>query len=132
MLRAALVALRRTGSLPQPLPECDGESCAWSRRVAECLTQGICRRAVVFCSDPALCCCVANKVPGVRAVAVGSLPQAQRAIDEFGANLLAVELARCTYYECRALLLLCQDCENGHCPPGVADVLGGLDGHAHR
>ena len=37
MLRAALASLGRNGASPRPLPECNGESCDWVRRVAECL-----------------------------------------------------------------------------------------------
>jgi hypothetical protein len=130
MLQVALHAVCRNGSAPQELPACDGEPCGWVRRVAECLRSGRCRTAVLFCGDTCLACCIANKVPGVRAAAVGTVAQAHRALDQLGANLLVVEMAECTYFECRELLRLC--CDGAACPPGVACVLQELDGHAHR
>jgi ribose 5-phosphate isomerase RpiB len=85
---------------------------------------------VLFCRDACLACCVANKVPGVRAAAVWTVGQATRALDQLGANLLAVEMADRTYFECKELLRLC--CAGSACPPGVACILQELDGHAHR
>lgn len=131
MLQVALRALGRDGGSPATLPECNGDACAWVRRVAECLRTGACGTAVLFCDDPVLACCVANKVPGVRAAAVWTVPQAERAVAQVGANLLVVEMAGRTYYEFRELLRLC--CRTpAACPPGVACVLQELDGHAHR
>jgi hypothetical protein len=132
MLQAALRSLDREGARPQSLPECNGDSCSWVRRIAECLRNGSCRTAVLFCEDPGVACCVANKVKGVRAVAVWSLPQARRAVEHLGANLLVVETAGRTYYEFREFLRLCCQRMPAACPPGVACVLEELDGHAHR
>ena len=131
MLQVALRAAQRNGSPPQALPECNGESCGWVRQVAECLRSGRCQTALLFCDDAGLCCCVANKVPGVRAAAVWTVAQAARALSELGANLLVVEMAGRTYFECKELLRLCCD-GAAACPPGVACVLQELDGHAHR
>jgi hypothetical protein len=131
MLEVALRSLRRQGAEPRALPSCNGEACVWVRDLAECLTRGECRGAVLFCDDAGLACCVANKVPGVRAVAVAGIGPALRALHVLGANLLVVEMAGRTYYECRELLRLCRE----HplvCPPGIACVLQELDGHAHR
>ena len=130
MLRAALCAAAREGRGPEPLPACDGEVYGWVRQVAECLRSGRCRAAVLFCTDPGLACCLANKVPGVRAVAVGTAAQAARALARLGANLLVVEPAGRTYFECRQIMRLCQ--AGAACPPEVAGVLRELDGHAHR
>lgn len=131
MLQAALQSVRRNGAIPQPLPACNGEACSWVRQVADCLKNGTCKTALVFCDDAGLACCVANKVPGVRAVAVWTVAQANRALDVVGANLLAVEAAGRTYYECRELLRLCHS-RPGCCPAGIACLLEELDGHAHR
>ena len=131
MLDVALRSLRRQQAEPRQLAECAGEACVWFRELAACLARGDCRGAVLFCADPGLACCVANKVPGVRAVAVGGVAQAVRALQNLGANLLVVEMAGRTYYECRELLRLCQE-HPSDCPPGLACVLQELDGHAHR
>ncbi len=131
MLEVALRSTSRNGNSPRRLPECNGEACQWVRGVAECLARGECRAAVLFCTDTGLACCIANKVPGIRAVAVEGINQAVRALRNLGANLLVVELAGRTYYECRELLRLCQEHPSA-CPPGLACVLQELDGHAHR
>jgi hypothetical protein len=130
MLQVALRAVHANGSTPQPLPECNGETCDWVRSVADCLRSGRCRTAVLFCRDACLACCIANKVPGVRAAAVGTVTQATRALEQLGANLLVVEMEDRTYFECKELLRLCRD--GAACPPGVACILQELDGHAHR
>lgn len=130
MLQIALRAAHNNGHPPQSLPECKGESCTWIRSVADCLRSGRCRTAVLFCRDACLACCIANKVPGVRAAAVGSVAQAARALEQLGANLLVVEMADRTYFECKEMLRLC--CEGSDCPPSVACILQELDGHAHR
>ena len=131
MLQVALRAAQHNGHSPQALPECNGEPCGWVRQVAECLRSGRCRTAVLFCNDAGLACCIANKVPGVRAAAVWTVPQAAQALVRLGANLLVVEMAGRTFFECKELLRLCCD-GAATCPPGVACVLQELDGHAHR
>jgi hypothetical protein len=132
MLQVALRSLGRNGVEPQALPTCNGEPCTWFRQVAECLKNGQCQGAVIFCEDPCLACCVANKVPGVRAASVGTVSQAARAVEQLGANLLLVEMAGRTYWEFREILNLCRARTPAACPPGVACVLEELDGHAHR
>ena len=87
------------------------------------MARAICRSGVGASFD-------ANKVPGVRAAAGWTVAQAARALEQFGANLLVVEMADRTYFECKELLRLC--CAGADCPPGVACVLEELDGHAHR
>jgi hypothetical protein len=130
MLEVALRALSRNGGATLALPACNGSTCDWVRGVAECLRKGQCRAALLFCEDPELASCVANKVAGIRAAAVQTVPQAARALEQFGANVLVVEMAGRTFFEFKELLRLAG---NGTvCPPGVACVLGELDGHAHR
>ena len=59
-----------------------------------------------------------------------TVTQAARALEQLGANLLVVEMAGRTYFECKEILRLCGD--GAACPPGVACILQELDGHAHR
>jgi hypothetical protein len=132
MLLVALQSLRREGIEPASLAACKGEPCRWMRRIAECLVRGECGGAIVFCDDVGLACCVANKVPGVRAAAVASIPQARQALDRLGANFLTVEQAGRTFYEFKQILRLCCSQPAVCCPPGIACVLQELDGHAHR
>ena len=132
LLQAALRSVGRTAPAPTPLPECTGEACRWVRAVADCLARGDCRGAVLFCDDPGAAACIANKVKGIRAVAVTSLPEAEKALRGVGANLLVVPPAGRTFYEYKELLRLCCGSDKAACPPGVACVLEELDGHAHR
>jgi hypothetical protein len=101
---AAAAAVARAGVAVLPLH--DGETpfdLAALAALAEWVGGGA-GPAVVFCADPGLVCCVANKSAGVRAVAVTTVAQAARATLTVGANLLAVEMPGRTYWECRQVL----------------------------
>jgi ribose 5-phosphate isomerase RpiB len=133
LVRSAVQALAREGIEVRDLSLSGGQlPCRWAKAVAECVTKGECAGGVVFCADPGLVCCVANKVPGLRAVAVASVSQAARATLTLAANLLAVEMPGRTFFEVRQVLrTLCAGSPAG-CPDGVACTLQELDGHAHR
>jgi ribose 5-phosphate isomerase RpiB len=132
MVTAAIAAIRREGICLVELA-CDrgAKRCCWSHAIAKCVASGECRGGVVFCEDPGLVCCVANKVPGLRAVGVTTVNQAARATLALGSNLLAVEMPGRTYFELRQILrtLCAAGCA---CPEPTADTLRELDGHAHR
>jgi ribose 5-phosphate isomerase RpiB len=87
---------------------------------------------VLFCHDPGLVCCVANKLPGLRAAAVLTVAQAARATLQLGANLVAVEMPGRTFFEVRQILRTVCLSPAIACPAGVACTLQELDGHAHR
>jgi hypothetical protein len=132
LVRSAVQALARDGLRVRELPPAEGVlPCRWARAVAQCVAAGECAGGVVFCEDPGLVCCVANKVAGLRAVAVTTVGQAARATWTLAANLLAVEMPGRTFYEVRQILRLLSDGRSG-CPDGVACTLRELDGHAHR
>jgi ribose 5-phosphate isomerase RpiB len=131
LVRSARQALAREGVEVRELATCTSEECRWARAVAECIARGECAGGVIFCLDPGLVCCVANKLAGLRAAAVTTVQQAARATLTLGANLLAVEMPGRTYFEVRQILRLLCDA-NGGCPAGVACTLQELDGHAHR
>jgi hypothetical protein len=133
VVQSALQALQRDNVPLRQLPQAgDRLPCRWARELGECVAQGECCGGVVFCQDPGLVCCVANKVAGLRAVAVVTIAQAARATLALGANLLAVEMPGRTFFEVRQILR--QVCAGGRrsCPDGVAGTLKELDGHAHR
>lgn len=133
VVQSALQALRRDDVLIRALPVVVDEQLArWARSIGDCVAQGECCGGVVFCDDPGLVCCVANKVPGLRAVAVTTVAQAARATLTLAANLLAVEMPGRTFFEVRQILR--QFCAGGQraCPEGVSGTLKELDGHAHR
>lgn len=128
---AALQALEREGVRLRPLSEENAAVPAtWARRLAECVAQGQCRGGVVFCADPALLCCVANKFAGLRAAAIATLEQLTRTLQALAPNLIAVEMPGRTFFEVRQILRTVGTARV--CPDGVACTLQELDGHAHR
>ena len=100
--------------------------------MADCLAKGECGGAVLFCDDAGMACCIANKVPGVRAVVANNIAQAEQALTRLAPNLLIVEPAGRTFYEFKQLLRMCCECNGSNCSPSIACVLQELDGHAHR
>jgi ribose 5-phosphate isomerase RpiB len=132
LVKSAVQALEREGHSWRELSSCSGRECDWARALAECIASGACRGGVVFCQDPGLVCCVANKVPGLRAAPVATVAQAGRALLILGPNLVAVEMPGRTFFEIRQILRLCRASGEAACPPGVACTLRELDGHAHR
>jgi hypothetical protein len=117
----SIVALQAKGSTP----------CDWARAIAVLIARAECRGGVVFCGDPGLVCCVANKVAGLRAAAAVNVAQATRARASLGANLVAVEMPGRTFFELRQILRAVCGTDKG-CPDPVANALKELDGHAHR
>ena len=132
MVRAVLASAAREGLGLREFPAVgDRLPCRWAKALAECVASGECVGGVIFCDDPALVCCVANKLPGLRAAAVTTVAQAARATLTFGVNLLAIEAPGRTYFEMRQMVrLLCTTAPA--CPDGPAATLRELDGHAHR
>jgi hypothetical protein len=131
LVSSALQSLAKEGLTFREWPGPDGLACRWARAVAECVASGECKGGVLFCSDPGLACCVANKVPGLRAVPVTTVQQAARATLSLAANLLVVEMPGRTFYEIRQILRAIVTASRG-CPDGVACTLRELDGRAHR
>jgi hypothetical protein len=131
LVSSALQALAKEGLTLRQWPEPDGLPCRWAKAVAECVASGECAGGALFCADPGLACCVANKVPGLRAVPVTTVQQAARATLSLAANLLVVEMPGRTFYEIRQMLRTLTALSRA-CPDGVACTLTELDGHAHR
>lgn len=133
-VNSVLEALRREGIELTPLP--GATPLQWARALVGTQTSEVSKTTevyaggVVFCGDPGLVCCVANKVAGVRAVAVVNGAQAKRAKQTLAANLFAVEAAGRTFHELRQIVRAAVS--PAACPPDVAKVLQELDGHAHR
>ncbi|HXG10820.1 MAG TPA: RpiB/LacA/LacB family sugar-phosphate isomerase [Gemmataceae bacterium] len=132
LVASAVQSLERDGlRLKELRVENETDGCRWAKAVAECVARGVCAGGVVFCQDPGLVCCVANKLAGLRAVAVITAAQAARAMRTLGANLVAVEMPGRTFFELRQILRTLGTTATA-CPPGVACILRELDGHAHR
>jgi hypothetical protein len=130
---AALRGLERDRLAVRELPAVGGGPlCRWARALAECLARGECAGGAVFCQDPGLVCCVANKAAGLRAAAVATVGQAARATLTLGANLLVVEMPGRTYFEVRQIFRTLFEAGRPACPEGAACTLAEMDGHAHR
>ncbi len=95
---------------------------AWAKAAG---TAGV----IVFGGDAGLVCCIANKVPGVRAVAVSNITQTKRAKETLAPNLFAVETPGPTYHELRQIVRAIVT--SATCPHETAKILQELDGHAH-
>lgn len=128
----AVLTLRREQlALPELSAQCRGPLCVWVRSLGERLIQGECQAAVIFCEDAGLAACVLNKLPGLRAVSVTTVPQAAKATLTLAANVLVVEMPGRTYYEVRQIVR--EVCLSSlPCPDPVAGTLTELTGHAHR
>jgi hypothetical protein len=125
LVAAAVQALERDGV---KLTLHDGKG---PRSLAEAILSAKLCGGVAFCSDPALVCCIGNKVAGLRGAAVWSAAQVQRAKKHLGANLFAIEMPGRTLFELRQMLrAIVTDAPN--CPETLARTLQELDGHAHR
>lgn len=128
MVACAAQAMQRE-KLPFPeLPRWEGNPTAWASAVVRGDFQGV----VLFCNNPALACCMANKVAGLRAAAVTTLAQAALAQATFAPNLVAVEMPGRTFFEIRQILRMFCQAGLPRCPDGTADIFQELDGHAHR
>jgi hypothetical protein len=131
MVQSALQALEREGLLLRPLSSSNTTlPGVWARDVAGFVARGECTGVVVFCENPAVMCCVANKVAGLRAAAVTTLVQLGRALQTLAPNLIAVEMPGRTFFEVRQILGTV--CTTRTCPNDIAQTLKELDGHAHR
>jgi hypothetical protein len=122
LVEAAVEALRRQGTALVPLA--GNTPLEWAKAALDC------GGGIVFCADAGLVCCIANKLKGVRAVAVAGAGQAARARKTLAANLLAVEMPGRTLFELRQIIRAALG--QASCPPEVAQTLQELDGHAHR
>lgn len=99
------------------------------RRLADEIKAGRFAGVVVFCREPGLWCCVANKVAGVRAAPANTVAQVRRALDGLAANWIAVEMPGRTYYEVRQILRTCAVRIPAPVPPDLNRVIRDLEGN---
>lgn len=133
VVASVINGLARDGIPVKELKTAPAENASgWARELGACIVRGECLGGVCFCEDPGLVCCVANKVAGIRAVAVASAAHATRASRTLGVNLAAVEMSGRTFFEIRQILKTLCSSSSHVCPDGVACTLQELDGHAHR
>jgi len=126
-------ALKREGSLLSEIDlKHDRVLCRWAQAVAESIHDGSFCGILAFCEDTSLVCCVANKVVGLRAVAVHPGLRARACLGGVGANFVAIDVARQTFFELKQLVqAICRQNEPV-CSGELASVIGELEGHASR
>jgi hypothetical protein len=129
-LPAVAQTLRREG-LALSLHQVSGAPCLWAREVAEQVAAGQQIGAVVFASVPCIVACVANKVPGIRAVMVSTVPQLSLALLELNPNVVVVEMPGRTFFEMKQFARCFHDPAQPLVPV-LAQTLKELDHHAHR
>jgi ribose 5-phosphate isomerase RpiB len=101
-----LDSLRREGICFGPWPERGEETTPqWARWLADDIAKSG-TGAVVFCKESALVCCVANRLPAIRAAAVVNVGQTRQLLKTLAANLLAVEMPGRTFFEIKQMLAL--------------------------
>ena len=104
----------------------------WYGSLAEKVSGASVRGLLVFCSDAAVCVCVAAKLPGVRPATAISAAQAARVLITLGCNFMAIETTGRTFFELRHITRTICDSGKPEAPPEVGAVLKELDGRAHR
>jgi hypothetical protein len=119
VVASVVEALRKEGISLHAWPERGSDSVIqWARKLAEEVSHG--SGAIVFCHDPALVCCVANRQPRIRAASVTNVALARRALDTMAANWLAIEWPGPTYFEIKQLLALVSRTPVRDCPIELA------------
>jgi ribose 5-phosphate isomerase RpiB len=121
------VNLQELSTSRQAPAECENRACGLAREAAQVVSRGDSMGAIVFCVDPLLACCIANKVKGIRAAALVSPAQANQAVKGLGINFLALGFGQQTFFELRQILrCLCGG--PAACPGAVAEILKDLEG----
>lgn len=130
---SVLQSLKREGVNLQELSisrqaqgECEIRACGLAREAAEVVSRGDNMGAIVFCIDPLLVSCIANKVKGIRAAAIASPAQASQAVKGLGVNFLALGIGQQTFFEVRQILR-CVCGGPSACPGAVVEILKGLE-----
>ncbi len=90
----------------------------WARELAS----QQCPCVVTLTDDPGLVCCVANKVNGIRAAVVSSIPSMGRVMLSLKPNFFAVEMPGRTWHEMRQILRLATEMTR-ECPEPLASTL---------
>lgn len=130
VVAAAIKALTLEGRSLTRLAGRTGPLAPWIRSFARAVAAGDPAALCLFCQEPALAACLANKVTGVRAVTVAAAAQLGSLQKTLGPNFYAIAAAGRTYFELRQLLQRIT-AVTPSCPPDLATTLTELE-HAHR
>jgi hypothetical protein len=127
IIHSILQALARDGVV---LTSYEITQAPWILRFAELLVTSQ-SGGVALVREPALVCCIANKIAGIRAASVNNVPNVASAKKTFSPNLFALDQTGKTFFELRQMLrTITADAPT--CGEEIAKTLQELDGHAHR
>jgi hypothetical protein len=113
-------ALRATGVELETI-ECSGMANTVGELACRIAGEGV--MCVVATSRPAAAACVANRHTGVRAAAVASVDDVDRAISEVGANLLAIDVVGTSTHVLRMAVRRFAELSPCNCPAEFAACL---------
>ncbi|MCI0738597.1 MAG: RpiB/LacA/LacB family sugar-phosphate isomerase [Gemmataceae bacterium] len=131
LVEAAIQSLARDGLTFGKWDSTRVPVAVWAKALAGQLVGKESAGGVVFCSNPWLMCCVANKVTGVRAATVQNAKEASQAMASFGANFFAVTMPGRTLFELKSLLRSVATTKP-KCADETTKVFEEIDRHAHR
>lgn len=127
MIAVLTQALARDGIALTPFEMANGP---WIVRLAERIMTNN-AGGIAFVREPALTCCIANKIAGIRAAAAHSVPNVTSIKKTLGANLYAIDHVGKTFFELRQMLRAIT-ADAPKCGDDLAKTLQELVGHAHR
>jgi hypothetical protein len=130
LLPAIVTSLRREG-LYLPLYAVSGPPPHWTCEIARQVVADKHAGAVIFTCSPSVVSCVANKIPGIRAAMVSSIPQYQSALLQLNPNIVVVEMPGRTFFEMK-YFAQCLHMQSQIMESSLLQTLQELDKHAHR
>ena len=87
---------------------------------------------LAFCENAGMVCCIANKLLGVRATAVGDAARGTKTLTEWGANFVGIEVSAFTFFQLKQLVRTICTCTGAACSNEAARVIEELESHANR
>jgi hypothetical protein len=125
LVDAAVKALRQEGRTLRAIERGTTPLAIWFKTLAVAVAGGDPSGVVLFCREPGLAACVANKIDGVRAASVSQASQLASLQKSLGPNLLATAIEGRTFFEIRQLLRQATAVEPS-CPTDLAELIGGV------
>jgi hypothetical protein len=131
LVASVVKSLAQDGQTLIALENARGDVITWIRMIAALVVRGQPPGAVIVSEHPGLAACVANKIPGLRAVAASQAAEIGALKMALGPNVIVFAALGHTYFELRQLLKLAT-ASPPSCPEAASKSLRELDGHAHR
>jgi len=129
-LRAVVTSLDRDG-FSFSLKAVNGPPSHWTCEIAQQIIPEKNAGAVIFTCSPSVVACVANKIAGIRAVMVSTIPQYQLALLQLNPNIVVVEMPGRTFFEMK-YFARCLYRRSQLIDSSLLQTLQELDKSAHR